>query len=185
MSERRVLAPFTIESPRLLLRPFGDADLPAFAALNADPVVMAHFPAVLSRAESDAAVGRIRAHFAAHGFGFWALERKDNGVFIGFTGLLHTPFQTPFTPCVEVGWRLAHAHWGAGFALEAARAAIRFGFERLGLQEIVSFTVPANWRSRRVMERLGMQHDPSGDFHHPRVPMDHPLQRHVLYRLRR
>ena len=150
--------------------------------MSADPRVMEHLPA-LSRAESDALVDRIGAHFAERGFGLWALEIPGAAEFAGFTGLAVSNFSAAFTPCVEAGWRLAAEWWGRGYATEAARAALRYGFEALGLPEIVSFTVPANARSRRVMERLGMRRDPREDFDHPSLPAGHPLRRHVLYRL--
>jgi RimJ/RimL family protein N-acetyltransferase len=145
---------------------------------------MEHFPEVLSKAESDALVGRIDAHFAEHGFGLWAVEVVGEADFIGFVGLSVPTFQARFMPAVEVGWRLAHAYWGRGFATEAARAAITDGIERVGLSEIVSFTSPANVRSIRVMERVGMTHNPVDDFEHPRLPEGHRLRHHVLYRLR-
>ena len=175
----------TIQTPRLLLRPWRDDDHAPFAALNADPVVMEFFPSTLDRTESDAAVGRIREHFAARGFGLWAVEVPGTADFIGFVGLAVPRFEAHFTPCVEIGWRLAREHWGRGYATEAARAAIRFGFEELALGEIVSFTVPANVRSRAVMERIGMTRSPADDFDHPALPEGHPLRRHVLYRLSR
>lgn len=174
-----------LRTDRLLLRPWRDADLAAFAALNADPVVMEYFPATLTRAESDELAARNRAHFRERGYGWWALEAAEAGGFIGFTGLWVPSFSAPFTPCVEVGWRLARNAWGRGYATEAARAALEFGFGELGLDEIVSFTVPGNRRSRAVMERLGMARDPRDDFDYPRLPEGDPLQRHVLYRLRR
>ena len=180
-----VTPPAALRTPRRLLRRWRDGDLAPFAAVNADAQVMEHFPAALSRAESDAMVARIRAHFDMHGFGLWAVELVGRGRFIGFTGLSRPGIDTHFTPCVEVGWRLAAASWGRGYATEAAAAAVRAGFARFGLEDIVSFTVPANRRSRRVMERLGMRHDPAGDFEHPRLPVGHPLRRHVLYRLDR
>ena len=175
----------TIQTPRLLLRPWRDADLAPFAAMNADPVVMEFFPRPLDRAESDAAVARIRDHFAARGFGLWAVEVPDVADFIGFVGLAVPRFEAHFTPCVEIGWRLAREHWGRGYATEAARAALGFGFEELALDEIVSFTAPANVRSRAVMERIGMTRSPEDDFDHPTLPEGHPLRRHVLYRARR
>ena len=174
-----------LETERLLLRRWRSTDLASFAALNADAEVMAHFPATLSRAESDAMVGRIEATFESRGFGLWAVEVRDDAPFIGFVGITPVLAETHFTPAVEVGWRLARPYWGRGYAVEAARAAIGFGFSELGLREIVSFTVPANVRSRRVMERLGMTYDPADNFDHPLLPMDNPLRRHVLYRLRR
>jgi RimJ/RimL family protein N-acetyltransferase len=172
-----------LATPRLLLRGWRDDDRPAFAALNADPQVMQHFPAPLDRVASDDLVDRFVAHWAERGLGLWAVEQATDGRLLGFTGLSVPGFDAHFTPAVEVGWRLVRYAWGHGYATEAARAALRFGFETKGLQEIVSFTVPANSRSRRVMERIGMTHDPADDFDHPRLPPGHRLQRHVLYRL--
>lgn len=179
-----MIAP-TLRTERLLLRPWRSEDLDAFAALNADPEVMRCFPAPLTREESDDLVDRIEAHFAEHGFGFWAVEVLGGASFVGFTGLAVAPFEAPFTPAVEIGWRLAREHWGRGYATEAAHAALTFGFGELGLQEIVAFAVQDNSRSRAVMERLGMTHDPADDFNHPRLPSGHPLELHVLYRIRR
>jgi RimJ/RimL family protein N-acetyltransferase len=146
---------------------------------------MEHFPSTLSREESDAAVARIEAHFDQHGFGSWAVEIPSVAPFAGFIGLCHPRFEAHFTPCVEVGWRLAAEHWGRGYATEGAQAALTFGFETLGLPEIVSFTVPANWRSCRVMQKLGMTHNPDDDFDHPLLAPGHALCRHVLYRIAR
>jgi RimJ/RimL family protein N-acetyltransferase len=175
-----------LRTDRLLMRGWRVDDLAPFAALNADPEVMEHFPATQTRAESDAFVrDRMVPMFDMHGFGPWAVERLDTGELIGFVGLMEQTFPAPFTPAVEVGWRLARPHWGHGFASEAAEESLRFGFEVAGLAEIVSMTVPANVRSRAVMERLGMNRDPRDDFDHPRVPADSPLVRHVLYRLTR
>ena len=172
----------TLRTPRLILRPWRPEDAEPFAALNADPLVMEHFPSTLTRAESDAGIERIRGVLAKHGFCFWAVEAPGVAPFIGFCGLSVPGFTTSFSPFVEIGWRLAREHWGRGYATEAARAALRFGFEEKGLSEIVSFTVPRNVRSRAVMERLGMRH--TGEtFDHPNLPEGHPLQRHVLYRL--
>lgn len=173
-----------LETDRLLLRRWRLADRFPFAALNADPQVMAYFPAVLSRAQSDALVEHIEMQFDQYGFGPWAVEIPDAVPFAGFVGLSIPQFTAHFTPCVEIGWRLAARHWGHGYATEAARAVASFGFETLRLDEIVSFTVPANLRSRRVMERIGMTHNPADDFDHPSLPAGHPLSRHVLYRLR-
>jgi RimJ/RimL family protein N-acetyltransferase len=156
-----------------------------FAALNADPRVMEFFPAVLTHDESAARVSRIREHFNVHGFGLWAVEVVGQVDFVGFVGLVVTTFQAHFTPCVEVGWRLAFEHWGRGYASEAARTALAFAFDVLRLDEVVSFTVPANNRSRRVMERLGMKRATDEDFEHPALPVGHPLRHHVLYRLPR
>lgn len=174
-----------IATDRLLLREWRPADREPFAAMNADPRVAEHLPTALDRAASDAFLDRIVARWAADGFGLWAVQRIDDGALLGFTGLAAPPFEAHFTPAVEVGWRFAPFAWGHGYATEAARAALRFGFEELGLAEIVSFTVPANARSRAVMERLAMRHDSADDFDHPNLPPGHPLRRHVLYRLSR
>lgn len=168
----------TLRSERLILRPWRDEDREPFAALNDDPAVMEHFPAHLTRHQSDVSVQRIRDHFDREGFGLWALEIPGVAPFIGFTGLA----RPGFIPGVEIGWRLAHAYWGAGYATEAARAAVSFGFGELGLDEIVAMVVPANVRSQRVMARLGMVRDPDGDFDHPRIP-EGPARRHWLFRL--
>jgi RimJ/RimL family protein N-acetyltransferase len=172
-----------IRTERLILRCWRPEDRAPFAALNADPAVMEHFPSTLSRAESDALAARIESHFARHGFGLWAVEIPGVAPFAGFIGLSVPAFETHFTPCVEVGWRLAREHWGKGYATEGAAATLRFGFERLGLNQIVSFTVPANIPSHRVMARIGMHHSPADEFDHPRLPPGHPQRRHVLYRI--
>jgi len=150
--------------------------------MNADPAVLEFLPGALTREESDAMVARIGRHFSEHGFGFWAVETADGQEFVGLVGLAVVGFEAPFTPAVEVGWRLARSQWGRGYATEAARSALDYGFGPLGLQEIVSFTVPANVRSRAVMERLGMTHDDRDDFDHPKLAEGHRLRRHVLYR---
>jgi RimJ/RimL family protein N-acetyltransferase len=177
--------PPELRTPRLLLRQWRPTDREPFAALNADPRAMEHFPALLSRAESDARVDAVLAHFEQHGYGLWAAEVPGAAPFIGFIGLNVPRFEAHFTPCVEIGWRLAPEHWGRGYATEGAEAALQFGFQTLRPTEIVSYTVPANVRSRRVMEKLGMTHDPHEDFAHPLLPAEHPLSRHVLYRLQR
>jgi RimJ/RimL family protein N-acetyltransferase len=177
--------PVGLDTPRLRLRRWRDSDRDPFAALNADPAVMEHFPSALDRAASDALAARADRRFAEQGFGLWALEVRATGRFIGFTGLTSPDWDAPFTPAVEVGWRLARDAWGHGYATEAARASLADGFARLPVDEIVSFTVPANRRSRRVMEALGMGHRPEDDFDHPALPVGHPLRRHVLYRLPR
>lgn len=177
--------PQEIRTERLLLRRWVAADRAPFAALNADPEVAEHLPGVISRTESDAFADRIEAHFDSHGYGLWAVEVPGITPFAGFVGLSTPRFEARFTPCVEVGWRLARGCWGQGYATEAAREALDFAFRQLGLEEIVSFTVPENVRSRAVMERIGMTRDPDGDFDHPRLPEGHRLKRHVLYRLRR
>jgi RimJ/RimL family protein N-acetyltransferase len=176
-------APSTLAGTRVVLRPWRDEDRAPFAAMSDDARVMEFFPALLSRAESDAVVDNIQAHFAKHGFGVWAIEVPGVAPFIGFTGLAVPRFTAAFTPCVEIAWRLAPARWGKGYATEAARLALRYGFETLGLAEIVAMAVAGNVRSRAVMERLGMSHDSVDDFDHPSLPDGHPLRRHVLYRL--
>lgn len=168
-----------IETPRLVLRRWRPEDAAPFAALNADPEVMRHFPAPLDRAQSDAMIERIEAHFDRHGDGLWAVEVKGGAPFIGFTGLA----RPEWLPVVEIGWRLARAAWGHGYATEAARAALAWGFAHAGVDEIVAFTAPANVRSQAVMTRLGMRRDPDADFEHPRVPVGHPLRPHWLYRI--
>ena len=151
--------------------------------MNADPRVMAFFPRTYTLDECAEGLARIRAHFLAHGFGLWAVSVTGGAPFVGMIGLAVPGFEAAFTPCVEVGWRLAVAHWGRGYATEGARAALDYGFERAGLREIVSFTTVENHRSRRVMERLGMHRNPEEDFMHPSLPEGHPLRPHVLYRL--
>jgi RimJ/RimL family protein N-acetyltransferase len=176
-----------LRTERLLLRRWHDADRAPFAALNASPEVMEHFEAVLSREESDAFVDEVEREFDELGWSRWAVELRSTGAFLGFVGLKAWPASSglPFAPAVEVGWRLTREAWGHGYATEAARAAVAYGFETLGLDEIVSMTAVTNERSWRVMERLGMTRDPADDFDHPKVPPGHRLQRHVLYRLRR
>ncbi len=180
-----MIAPASLRTARLLLRDWREADLDPFAAMNADPEVMEFFPRPLERAESEAAVARIREHLASQGFGLWAVEVPGVAGFIGFVGLAIPRFEAPFTPCVEIGWRLARAYWGRGYATEAALAALDHGFRERGLDEIVSFTAVENRRSRAVMERIGMTRSPDDDFDHPALPEGHPLRRHVLYRVRR
>jgi len=170
-------------TPRLRLRRWQEDDRVPFAAINADPLVMEHFPDCLSRRQSDDLIEKIEAGFEAHGYGLWALELRATGEFLGFTGLAVPAFDAPFAPALEIGWRLATAAWGKGYATEAAQAALAFGFEQVGLAEIVSFTTVANVRSRAVMERIGMTHDPADDFDHPGIPAGHPQRRHVLYRI--
>lgn len=178
----------TVATPRrterLLLRQWQDRDRGPFAALNADPEVMRHFPSLLSEKQSEEMRERIQADLAARGWGLWALERRDTGAFVGFTGLSVPRFEAAFTPCVEVGWRLARPAWGQGLAAEAARAALEVAFAQVGLEEVVSFTTRRNVRSRAVMARLGMTHDPDDDFDHPSIAGGDPLRRHVLYRLK-
>jgi len=170
-----------LDTERLRLRQWNAADREPFAQLNADPRVMEFFPSPLARAESDAMADRCEALLRSRGWGLWAVELKSSRRFVGFIGL-HVPSdELPFSPCTEIGWRLAHDCWGIGLATEGAKAAIRAGFEVLGLDEIVSFTAKLNLRSRAVMERLGMRH--SQDFEHPAIPEGHALRPHSLYRL--
>jgi ribosomal-protein-alanine N-acetyltransferase len=173
-----------LETPRLLLRRWKDSDRDTFAEMNADPRVMEFFPKVLTRAESDQFVDRMEEHFDNHGFGLYAAELKAGATFIGFIGLYVATFQAHFTPCVEIGWRLGVPFWNRGLATEGSREVIRYGFEDLRLDAIVSFTVPENLASRRVMEKLGMTRNPADDFDHPKLPEGHRLRRHVLYRLK-
>jgi RimJ/RimL family protein N-acetyltransferase len=180
-----MVPPSDIRTERLCLRRWRPEDREPFARLNADPKVMEFLPGALSRAESDARTDRIEAHFQAHGFGLWAVEIPGVAPFAGFIGLSIPLFEAHFTPCVEIGWRLAVEFWNRGYATEGARAALEFGFDTLQLAQIVSYTVVGNTRSRRVMERLGMTHSPKDDFDHPLLPAGHPLSRHVFYRLAR
>lgn len=173
-----------METSRLALRCWRQTDLPAFAELNADPEVLRHFVSPLSRAQSDAFVSeRIQPHFDRFGYGPWAVERKDTRQFIGFVGLMWQDFPAAFTPALEVGWRLARAQWGHGFATEAAERSLQFAFESASQTLVVSMTAVDNARSIAVMERLGMTRNADDDFDHPRVPVGHPLRRHVLFRI--
>jgi RimJ/RimL family protein N-acetyltransferase len=172
-----------ITTDRLLLREWRPEDRAPFARLNADARVAEHLGDSLNRDESHALIDRFVAHWASDGYGVWAVERLEDRAFLGFTGLNSPSIEAHFTPAVEIGWRLARAAWGHGYATESAGAALRFGFETLGLDEIVAFTLPVNARSRAVMERLGMTRDPRDDFDHPNLPAGHPLRGHVLYRL--
>jgi len=174
-----------LRTPRLLLREWRDEDAEPFAAMSADPEVMAMLPPLPDRAACDTLISRLQAHFAEHGFSYWAVELAGEAPFIGAVGLYWLRFPAPFTPAVEIGWRLARPYWGRGYATEAARAALEDGFYRLGLDRIVAITAPANRRSRRVMERLGMTRGPAEDFEFPGFPKGHPLRRTVLYRARR
>jgi RimJ/RimL family protein N-acetyltransferase len=175
--------PFKTE--RLLLRRWRDEDFTPFAAMNADPLTMRFMPSVMTGDETRALMERLEEHHRLHRFGVWAVEAPGVAPFIGFTGLQRVSFDAPFLPAVEIGWRLSPAFWGKGYATEAAEGALRMGFEGLNLDQIVSFTVPANKPSWSVMERLGMHRDASEDFDHPRLPVGHTLRRHILYRLTR
>ncbi|WP_010582349.1 GNAT family N-acetyltransferase [Schlesneria paludicola] len=188
--------PIQLTTDRLLLRPWRDSDREPFAALNADPAVMEFFPAMLSHAESDAMADRIQAGFDERGWGLWAVEvvnptsvhdaiQTERTPFIGYVGLAIPRFDAHFTPCVEIGWRLQKSAWGFGYAPEAARAVLQFGFEQLKLAEIVSLTATVNLKSQRVMQKLNMSYDAADDFDHPALSEGHRLRRHVLYRLSR
>ncbi|WP_307720831.1 GNAT family N-acetyltransferase [Pseudoduganella lutea] len=174
-----------LTTDRLVLRLWRDDDVAPFVALNADPAVTQYLPGPVTPEQAAQLFAAQNALYAQHGCCYFAAELKESGELAGFVGLKYQDFAMPFAPCHEVGWRLASRYWGKGLASEGARAALRFGFERLGLEEIVSFTVAENVRSRRVMERLGMVRDSGGDFAHPALLADHPLSRHVLYRLPR
>jgi [ribosomal protein S5]-alanine N-acetyltransferase len=170
-----------IETPRLALRKWKDTDLAPFIKMNADEEVMAFFPALMSELETIQMVDRIKSFFEETGFGLWAVEKKDTGAFIGFVGLSIPRFEADFTPCVEIGWRLARSHWGMGLAAEAAFACLDYGFRKLGLSEIVSFTAAINTRSIGVMHKIGMHF--TKNFTHPSLPEDSRLNPHVLYKI--
>ncbi|WP_285413462.1 GNAT family N-acetyltransferase [Variovorax sp. efr-133-TYG-130] len=177
--------PIEFETARLRLRQWRESDLAPFFELARDPQVMEFLLPLPTRADSDAMVERIKARIAANGWGFWAVEHRESGAFMGFTGLNSPLADLPFSPCVEIGWRFARQWWGQGFASEAARGALQVGFERLALDEIVAFTAWNNTRSAAVMERIGMHEDVGGAFDHPLVPEGHTLRRHRLYRIAR
>lgn len=174
-----------IVTARLRMRRWRADDLDAFASINADPIVMQCFPSPLTRQQTEALIDELEQHFDRHGYSQWALEVKNTGELIGFTGLTDVGGQLPFAPATEVAWRLAANAWGRGYAYEAARAAIDFGWGTAGLTEIVSFTAKPNHRSERLMQRLAMTHDPADDFDHPKLPVADRLRPHVLYRIRR
>ena len=176
---------FSLHGERVIVRDWRDSDLEAYAALNADPEVRRFFPNVLNREQSEAEIGRMREHAEREGFTFWAVEVPGVAELIGFTGLLRTPYPTHFTPCVEIGWRLARAHWGKGYATEAAQLCLDWGFQQPGIEEIVALAAIGNRPSHAVMERLGMQRNPADDFDHPRLEAGHPLRPHLLYRIKR
>jgi len=173
----------TLTGKRIALRPWQDRDADAFAAMNSDPRVMEFFVSPMSRSESDQLLLHMRGMIQERGWGWWCVDIQ--GECAGFTGLSSPPYETPFTPCVEVGWRFRPQFWGYGYATEAALLALDYGFNTLQLQEIVSFTAAGNAPSRRVMERIGMHRDFAGDFDHPRLPAGHALRPHVLYRMKR
>ncbi len=175
----------TLRTARLVLRPWREADREPFAAMNADPEVRRYFPSVLSRAQSDVNADFLSSRFEHTEYGPWAVEIPGVTPFAGFVGMWNVSFDDPPRGRVEIGWRLARAYWGKGYASEAARAALAFGFERCNLEEIIAFVVPANAASRAVMDRIGLVDQPAESFDHPRVPEGHPYRWHLLYRLRR
>ncbi|HEX2525196.1 MAG TPA: GNAT family N-acetyltransferase [Geminicoccus sp.] len=175
----------SLRTKRLVMRPWREADRRGFRMLNADPEVMRYFPRPLSAERSDSIMEAWQDHIDRHGWGFWAVEQASDGAFVGAVGIANATFPAPFTPAVEIGWRLSRAYWHKGYAQEAASEAMRYGFDELQVDEIVAFTLPTNLPSRRVMERLGMRHDPADDFEHPSVEAGHPMRHHVLYRLAR
>ncbi|MEM1283462.1 MAG: GNAT family N-acetyltransferase [Chlamydiota bacterium] len=173
-----------IKTKRLFLRQWTDDDLMQFAVMNADPEVMEYFPALLSTEESNKLAERIRTELQEKEYGFWAVEIQEGASFIGFIGLHRANFDAPFCPCVEIGWRLTKEQWGKGYATEGAKAALDYAFSNLQLPEVLSFTAEVNKRSQKVMKKIGMKHDPSGNFDHPMVPDALPIKPHVLYRLK-
>lgn len=172
-----------LATERLVLRPLATADLEPLTAMHADPAVMDWLAGPLDRDASLAFIARSEERWARDGMGFWSIRAPDEPTFLGLVSLLKVAFDAPFAPAVEVGWRLTHGAWGRGIATEAATAALRFGFGPCDLDEVVAFTIPANRRSRAVMERLGMRHAAAGDFDHPRFASGSAFRRHVLYRL--
>lgn len=171
------------ETSRLILRDWRDEDIPQFAQMNADPLVMEFFEKTFSLEETQQSVQRMRDCAKNYGYTFWAAEQKSDGQFIGCIGIFMSTYESPFTPGVEIGWRLDSPYWGQGYATEGARKALEIGFEKFALQEICAITVPVNRPSRRVMEKLGMSHNPQENFRHPKIPIEHRFSEHVLYRL--
>lgn len=170
-----------IQTPRLILRTFKESDFPYFVQMNQDPLVMEHFPNLISEEQTRALLDRINQHYRDHGFSLFAVELKETHQFIGFIGLLHVGFQEHFTPAVEIGWRLDSAYWNLGFATEGAKATLDYAFNHLKLPKVVSFTATSNKRSQRIMQKIGMKHNPQDNFAHPKLPVDSPLSEHVLY----
>ncbi|HWZ02893.1 MAG TPA: GNAT family N-acetyltransferase [Mucilaginibacter sp.] len=170
-----------IETSSLILREWIATDVQPYIALNQDKEVMEFFPSIKTADETIEQIQRISKHIEQHGYGFFAVERKDNGQFIGFTGLTHPGFEAEFTPCIEIGWRLSRENWGHGFATEAAKACLKFGFDNLGVDKIYSFTSVQNVRSEQVMKKIGMIKE--GYFEHPSIEDGHFLKRHVLYKI--
>lgn len=172
-----------IQTERLILREWKDSDIPIFIAMNRDLEVMKFFPNLLSEDESQALVANFRNHFSENGFGFFAVELKKTQEFIGFVGIAKVNFEAHFTPAVEIGWRLSSQNFGKGYATEAAQEVLKFAFEELSMKEIVAFTIPENLPSQNVMKKIGMVRDLSGDFTHPKLPKNHKLSLHYLYKI--
>jgi RimJ/RimL family protein N-acetyltransferase len=172
-----------VETPRLILRTWKAEDEAVLARISADPVVMEHFLATQTAAETRQFLDKINQHYQKYGYTLYAVELKATGEVIGFTGLLKVGFEAHFTPAVEIGWRLAKEHWGNGYAPEAAKAVLKMAFEKFNLEKVVSFTAATNKNSQRVMQKIGLQYDSKDDFKHPKLPADHPLCEHVLYQL--
>lgn len=172
-----------IQTERLVLRRWREADREPFARMGRDADVMRHFPSLLTREQSDAMIDdRLEPHFEEHGYGLWALERRTDGCFLGFAGLGRVGFHSPIEGEVEIGWRLARQAWGQGYAFEAASAAMAYGFNQLGLSWIYAMTVVGNDRSRHLMDKLGMVRAPELDFDHPRIPVGHLVRPQIVYR---
>ncbi len=174
---------YMYETKRLILRNWIDTDIPEFIKMNQDPKVMEFFPGPYSPEETIQSINNFKRSIEGHGYGMFACELKEDGQFIGFVGLLYRDFEASFTPCVEIGWRIAHKHWGKGLAVEAAYKCLEIGFNEFDLDEIISFTASINQRSERVMQKLGMSRDHTNDFYHPKLEPKHPLAWHILYRL--
>ncbi len=174
----------SLTTKRLLLRQWKESDLSLFAKMNADKHVMEYFPSTLSQNESNCLAEKIQKELREKEYGLWAVEAIDAAPFVGCVGLHYQDFPAAFTPCIEIGWRLAHEHWGKGYAFEAASKIIKYAFQTLRLCELVSFTTVENQRSRKLMERLEMTRKPEDDFEYPKLPKGHPLRPHVLYRLK-
>ncbi len=173
-----------METARLLLRPWREADIESWLAMGADPRVMEFFPSLATREQAERSAARMRAALERDGYGWWVAENKENRGFAGVIVLMDVPFEAHFTPAMEIGWRLRPEYWGRGLATEGARAALTFAFEMLGRAEVVAMTARLNLPSQRMMQRLGMTYDPADDFDHPLVEPGHPIQPHVLYRAR-
>lgn len=174
-----------ILTPRLALRSWAARDRAPYHAIKQDPAVMATLGPLQTRAESDATLDRLIAFQELHGYTFWAMERRSDGVLLGYAGLLHGPEDTPIAGALEIGWGLGSAHWGRGYAREAAEAVLAWAWANTGADQVTAITTPANTRSWGLMERLGMRRDPAGDFLHPKLADGDPLRPHITYRIAR